>query len=174
MKSLEWIDAMSESADVLGAVYRKDLSVLERLTQQQTMQRDDDGRTPLMHAILASDADPAIVQLLIDRGADVDTADDGQRWTPLHFAARDENDAIISRLLRAGAAVDPVDVFGNTPLWRSVMSAKTDLAAIRNLLRHGADPWRKNRHGKSPVDVARDAGRDDIAVLLVEHAAGRN
>jgi ankyrin repeat protein len=171
MKSPEWIDAMCEPGDVLGAVYRKDLSVLERLTRQQTLQRDDDGRTLLMHAILASDADPAVVQLLIDRGAEVDTADDGQRWTALHFAARDENDAIVSRLLHAGAAVDPVDVFGNTPLWRSVMNARTDLAAIRNLLEHGADPRRKNRYGKSPIDVARDTGRDDIAALLVGHDA---
>jgi ankyrin repeat protein len=162
---------MTEISAVLGAIYRKDLSVLNRLSEQQMRFRDEDGRTPLMHAILASDADPAIVKLLIDRGADVDAADHGQRWTALHFAARDQNEALVSLLLDVGAAVDPVDVFGNTPLWRSVMNAKSDVGVVPMLLHHGADPQRKNRNGKSPLDIAADTGRVDILALLAAQDA---
>ena len=157
---------MTRLADILGSVYRKDRAVLEQLTPVELEARDSDGRTPLMHAILAEDADAAIVQLLIDRGADANVYDLGERWTPLHFAARDQNASIVRILLEAGAAVDAVDVFGNTPLWRSVMNSAEDLGAIRELLEHGADPRRENSRGVSPTDLARETGRTDILGLL--------
>jgi ankyrin repeat protein len=69
-------------------------------------------------------------------------------------------------LLEAGAKVDPVDVFGNTPLWRSVMNSTSDLGAIKELLKHGADPSIKNNHGRAPIDIARDTRRDDIIALF--------
>jgi ankyrin repeat protein len=156
---------MSKPDKILGAVYRKDRTALEQLTREDVNARDADGRTPLMHAILAEDADPSIVQLLIKLGADVDAADNDQRWTALHFAARDENEAIVRILLDAGAEVDPVDVFGNTPLWRSVMNSTANLGAIKELLKHGGDPDRRNHHGVAPADIARETGRGDILAL---------
>jgi ankyrin repeat protein len=152
--------------DILGAVYRKDRAMLEQLTPGELNVRDPDGRTPLIHAILAEDADVAIVQLLIDRGANANVHDTGEKWTPLHFAARDQNAPIVRSLLEAGAAVDALDVFGNTPLWRSVMNSTEDLSAIRALLEHGADPGRENSRGISPTDLARETGRTDILALL--------
>jgi ankyrin repeat protein len=141
---------MSEANDVLRAVYRKDVSALERSTREEVNARDEDGRTPLMHAVLAEDAD---------------AAEPGQQWTALHFAARDQLEAIVQLLVDAGAAVDAVDVFGNTPLWRSVTSsAKAEVA--RRLVAHGADPRRKNRYGVSPLDKAREIGRADLVALF--------
>lgn len=157
---------MKKFTDVVRAVYRKDLPVLRELTAEEANLRDQDGRTPLMHAVLAEDADPAVVAALIDRGADVNARDTGQEWTALHFAARDQNLALVRQLLEAGAEVDPVDVFGNTPLWRAVMEAGSDSTVIRLLLSHGADPGRKNRHGILPLDVARASGRQDLVQLM--------
>jgi ankyrin repeat protein len=157
---------MKEFTDVARAVYRRDLPMLRELTTEEANLRDQDGRTPLMHAVLAEDADPAVVATLIDRGADVNVRDTGQEWTALHFAARDQNAVLVRQLLEAGAAVDPVDVFGNTPLWRAVMEAGDDATVIRVLLSHDADPGRKNRHGSSPLDVARAAGRQDLVQLI--------
>jgi uncharacterized protein len=153
---------MTPLANILGAVYRKDRSVLDKLTPDELNQRDTDGRTPLMHAILAEDADISTVQLLIDRGADVNVHDAGEQWTALHFAARDQNAPVVLSLLKARATVDAVDVFGNTPLWRSVMNSTDDLGAIKALVEHGADPNRKNSRGISPADLARTTGRPDI------------
>jgi ankyrin repeat protein len=156
---------MSEANDVLRAVYRKDVSALERSTREEVNARDEDGRTPLMHAVLAEDADAHVVRTLLERGADVSAAEPGQQWTALHFAARDQLEAIVQLLVDAGAAVDAVDVFGNTPLWRSVTSsAKAEVA--RRLVAHGADPRRKNRYGVSPLDKAREIGRADLVALF--------
>lgn len=157
---------MSTAAEIAQAVYRKDWPALRELTPRDANIRDEDGYTPLMHAVLAEDADPAIVALLIDRGADVNAAEPDQGFTALHFAARDQNAAIVRRLLEAGAEVDPVDVFGDTPLWRSVMSSSASPATMKLLLEHGADPNMRNRHGVSPRDLARETGRDDILTLL--------
>jgi uncharacterized protein len=126
---------------------------------------DADGRTSLMHAILAGDT--GAVASLIDRGADVNAVDHEQRWTALHFAARDHNRTVVRLLLDAGAEVDPEDVFGDTPLWRAVMTAGGDLTAMGFLLGHGADPRRRNRHGISPLDLARESGQEDVVALLL-------
>lgn len=163
---------MNTLEEILRAIYRKDLKVLDGLAPASLNARDEDGRTPLMHAILAEDSDPRIVRLLIDHGADVNGTDSGQNWTALHFAARDQNEAAVRMLLEAGADVDPIDVFGNTPLWRSVMNSTSDLGAIKELLNHGADPRKQNNRGHAPIDVARDTGREDI-VALFEDKRGR-
>jgi len=150
--------------DILRAIYRKAYDTLAAAPLAELEAADADGRTPLMHAVLGGDLQ--LIQLLIDRGVDVNVADRGQRWTALHFAARDQNAPAVRSLLDAGAAVDPVDVFGNTPLWRAVMNVKADPAAIRELLARGADSGRKNNHDASPVDVARHAGREDLVAVL--------
>jgi ankyrin repeat protein len=157
---------MKKLDEILGAIYRKDLAALATFSPKDANASDEDGRTALMHAVLADDADVAIVRLLIDRGADVRAEDRNQKWTALHFAARDQNAAIVRCLLENGAAVDPLDVFGNTPLWRGVMNATSSLDAIKELFAHGADPEKKNRHGSAPIDVARQTGRDDILAVF--------
>jgi ankyrin repeat protein len=157
---------MTDFIDVARAVYHKDLPALRALTAQEADLRDQDGRTPLMHAVLAEHADPAVVAALIDRGTNVNARDDGQEWTALHFAARDHNLAVVRQLLDASATVDPVDVFGNTPLWRAVMEAGSDPAVIDLLLRCHADPQRKNLRGISPLDLARSIGRHDLVELM--------
>src|SRR5262245_39477554 len=154
---------MSKLKEILGSVYRKDFSALERLSSAEVNLRDEDGRTPLMHAVLADDADPAIVKLLIQRGANVNLVDDGQEWSALHFASRDQKEPIVRVLLEAGADVDKLNIFGNTPLWESVMFASPKLAVAKTLLEHGADPSKKNRDGLAPIDVA---ARPELVALF--------
>ena len=152
--------------EILQAIGDRDLVSLEQIGPDTVNLRDPEGRTPLMNAILEETPDPAVVKCLISRGADVNIHDDDQQWTALHFAARDQKEFLVRILLQAGALVDPVDVFGNTPLWRSVMNATEDLGAIRELAAHGADPNKKNKHGISPLDLARETARMDIEAVL--------
>jgi ankyrin repeat protein len=155
---------MRKPDDIIKAVYRKDYAALAAASPAELDAADADGRTPLMHAVLEGDTD--MVRVLIERNVDLDAADRAQKWTALHFAARDQNAVAVRLLLDAGAKVDPTDVFGNTPLWRSVMSVSADPAAIRELVRRGAEVNRKNAYGEAPMDVARKRGRDDIAAVL--------
>ncbi|VVB88909.1 Putative ankyrin repeat protein [uncultured archaeon] len=156
---------MNKLDEILSAISRKDVMALKKLTPTDVNVRDQDGMTLLMNAILEN-ADPSIVRLLIERGADINASDSIQKWTALHFAARDQNKQIVSILLEAGANVDPTDVFGNTPLWRSVMNSTSNIDVIKDLAAHGADPYRKNNYGNAPIDIARETGRADIVAIF--------
>lgn len=152
----------------IQAVYQKDYADLERLLLTGTDVNcvDPGGRTPLMHAVLAQDADEAMIRFLIQRGADPNRHDTGQRWTALHFAARDQKLAIVGALLQVGAFVNAEDVFGNTPLWRCVMETRVDSNVVELLLKYGADPSLKNRQSVSPRDVAERTGKTAIVQQL--------
>jgi len=159
---------MTNLDQTLGAIYRKDYAALSGLTPAEINASDEDGRTPLMHAVLEEDADPSLVRLLIDRGADVNAADRDEQWTALHFAARSGTEAIVDVLLDAGATVDPVNLFGNTPLWESITRPKSNIAVVKKLVRRGADPRKRNNLGVSPIDLARTVDRGDLVRLLTE------
>jgi ankyrin repeat protein len=153
--------------DLIAAVYRKDRVRLGAATPEELAATDADGRTALMHAVLAEDPDPDLIRLLLRLGAAPWAVDGGQHWTALHFAARDQNRGVVQVLLEGGAPVDATDVFGNTPLLHAIgPSSDPDLIAL--LLLHGADPGRENRYGVSALALAKQMGRDDLAELMAQ------
>ncbi|MBM3846302.1 MAG: hypothetical protein FJ405_08455 [Verrucomicrobia bacterium] len=89
------------SEHVIQLDYRKDFDGLRQAVAHGANLNsvDEDGRTPLMHAVLASDADSAMVRFLVLNGANPNAADAGQKWTPLHFAARDQKLPVVQALL---------------------------------------------------------------------------
>jgi len=150
------------------AIYRKDYRAIQALLKEgiDINATDKGGLTALMIAILAEDADPATVEFLIARGADVNVRDRAQRLTALHFAARDQKLAIVRVLLAHGAEVDPQDIFGDTPLWRCVMNSSRNIEIVKELLAKGADPNKKNKSGVSAIDIAVKFGEEDVAAIL--------
>jgi ankyrin repeat protein len=121
---------------------------------------DNDCRTPLIHA--AIDDKREVANLLIDAGANVN-AHDGLGNTALHYAAQNYHCAMVSLLIRHGATVDAEDIHGNTPLWRAVFNSRGRGDLIVTLLSAGADRNRKNKHGKTPVDLANTIANFDVA-----------
>lgn len=156
--------------DVIAAVYRKDLQRLDSLLAAgaDINGTDEDGRTPLVHAVLDSDPNPSFIRHLLEEGAAPDIADANQHWTALHFAAQAQVPDVIRLLVEARAKVDAQDVFGNTPLWRAVMTPHPKTAVIDVLLRGGADPATRNSHGVSPLDLARKRGLLELQLQLEE------
>lgn len=144
----------------MRAVYRKDETELlsELASGADINVADADGRTPLMHAVLAADAEVSWVRTLLQLGARTEMADRGQGWTALHFAARDQKAEIVKLLLEEGAPVDARDGLGHTPLWRATMSRSPNRLLIKELLDRGADPDAANRDGVSPRKLAARLG----------------
>jgi ankyrin repeat protein len=76
-------------------------------------QRDRYGLLPL-HIAAETGSLPAL-EILLDRSAPVNDAENAARWTPLHFAAAAGHDAAIELLRRAGANSNARDGLGRTP-----------------------------------------------------------
>lgn len=115
--------------------------------------------TSLVFAVRAGH--PRVVAQLLEAGADVQTTD-SRGSTPLHRAAygsaHPEADAeIIGMLIGRRASMDSRDAAGRTPL--HVAADNGNLRAAHTLISHGADQWAGDRDGRTPADLAREAGR---------------
>src|SRR5690606_9070865 len=136
---------MSTFDEAITAVYQGDYRALSSyFSDCDPSATDGDGRTLLMHAVLASDASPQMVEFLLDHGVPVDAVDRDQGWSALHFAARDKRSEIVDVLVQRGARVDLVECYGNTPLARSLDYLPYDASTIAILINAGADPSHKN------------------------------
>ena len=87
----------------------------------------------------ADDPQHEILNLLIARGADVNTRHK-RGYSPLHLAAEAGEPIAMETLLQQGAKLNDVDRFGRTPLhWLAKRSAWVSFEMITMLLARGAD-----------------------------------
>jgi ankyrin repeat protein len=119
-----------------------------------------DVPNPLVLAVLGGDLEGT--RTLIARGDNADVRIE-QGYTLLHLAAQQRTCDIARELLDHGAAVDPMDSYGNTPLWVAVFNSKGEGDLIELLLARGADPYHLNRSGRTPIDLARLIASSDVA-----------
>ena len=111
---------------------------------------EDFGMTPLHWACRAGSMN--CVNLLLERGADPDALNNGQR-APLHLAADEGQDAAIVALAEVSANLDVQDKKGRTPLHRATYLGQA--RAAETLLDCGANPEILNKSGKTAFEVAR-------------------
>jgi hypothetical protein len=100
--------------DLHMATYYGVQNILESLVVSNR-KIDSHSRTPLWQA--ARDGQVAVVRLLLQEGAAVDSKDGLHCRTPLWWAAGNGHLAVVRLLLEKGAAVDSEDRQGRTPLW---------------------------------------------------------
>lgn len=121
---------------------------------------DRAGETALMLASLNGDL--PLVQLLIDKGAEVNR----KGWTPLHYAATNGHDDVVRLLLDKSAYIDAGSPNGTTPV---MMAARGDHAStLTLLLDQGADPAIKNQLGLKAIDFANHYRAPDAIKILTK------
>ena len=128
---------------------------------------DSEGLTP--RACPGMWADPAVCQVLIDAGADIEAKDDIRR-SPLHWACRSAALAVVKMLVKAGAEVCATDNDGHTCLTTASYFGHTEtvryLASLKDVdVNHKAvDDFSALHYAvdqKHPnVEVLIDAGAD--------------
>ncbi|HEY3517759.1 MAG TPA: ankyrin repeat domain-containing protein [Gammaproteobacteria bacterium] len=142
-------------------------------------------QSPLMWA--AAQKQPAMIKLLISRGADVDARGAVRNWerkvireprpkdmnqggfTPLLYAAREGCIECAKELVAGGADLNLPDPHRVTPLVMALMNLHFDFAAY--LIEAGADVNKWDLYGRSPLYMATDtstlpvAGNGSMVVL---------
>ena len=121
---------------------------------------DPAGRSPLHYGALTNDADE--VRRLIAEGESVDSTDN-HGFTALHLASQEHAVDAAAALLDLGATVDPINSFGNTPLFVAVFNSRGRPDMIDLLRSLGADPLHANPSGQTPAGLARLIGNYDVA-----------
>ena len=92
--------------------------------------------TPL-HLAAEVKSSAAVVNTLIEAGADIDALDSAQN-SPLHHASR-WNLAVVPVLIGAGCKVNLLNKWQNSPLYLAAKFSK-DRSAVAALMRAGTDP----------------------------------
>lgn len=121
----------------------------------------EDGKTPLM-LLPESRAVDEILPLLIDRGVDINHADNEGMTLMMLYTNKD----VIKELIGAGADINMVDNDGNTALYYALKRGSAEVA--RYLIKKGADYNHTNNNGETPVQLAVEKGLDTVLELMTD------
>lgn len=149
------------------AVQNSNLYMVEKLLEKGANVNSVDSRsgTTLMRAALY--ADSAIVDLLLQHGADVAKRNaDGANAVFFAVAGNPEN---IYLLVRSGADINDVKTDGNTPLLKAVQhyeDTKRGYVAVLTLLSLGANVNCTNLGGMTPIGLATKHGDTNLIHLF--------
>ena len=142
--------------DLFGAVQAGNLAAVFRFLDTKGIDLEQrssvDGLTPLLLA--ADTGNLSIVEVLLNRGADIDATDEQGR-TALFLATERGHEDIVSLLLEKGCDTEVTDdLLGQTPLLRSASMGQSKMCVV--LLNHGADPFYQDMEGHTANDLAVD------------------
>jgi ankyrin repeat protein len=128
---------------------------------------DKVGMSPLLFVSYMGLADWA--DLLIGKGAEINSQAHVLRFTPLHLAARAEKKDCAALLIAKGAKLDLRDRDGNTPLLTAAWYGRGEV--VRLLLDKGALPDEKDAFGSTSLHLAALNGFKDIVEFLISEGA---
>lgn len=117
----------------------------------------DFDKTALHYAAVES-SDPAVVQVLVEAGADLE-ARDSAGSTAIHYAAQNQNDEIIRALIEAGADITATQEGGATPLHLAALHSTP--AVLTAIMDAGADILAVDWDGKTAFDYAKRGQTDE-------------
>lgn len=169
---LDLVDALAEHATDLDVFEAAALGRVERVRElldadvELARAYAPDGFHPL--GLAAFFRQPDVVRLLLERGADVDAVarNEQVRTTALQAAAASGDNQSARLLLDAGADVGVAQPGGGTALHAAAVNGNRELVEL--LLDRGADSAASLDDGRTPADLARDAGHDDVAAAIAE------
>ena len=126
------------------------------------------GLMPLHQAAVTGQS--AMCELLLERGAQVDSVDEDNN-TPLHYAAACGSAASVKILLCNGADVTAAQKQGLTPAHWAAHKGHTEV--LKMLLSYGAPVNATAEEGATPLHLAANRGHMSAARLLLENGANR-
>lgn len=92
-----------------------------------------------------------VTKVLVAAGADINKKEGKCEKIPLHLAAENGHAEVVEFFLNKGVSVNVIDKEKGTPLHYAADDGSRKTISI--LINKNADPWLKNRHGKTPVEI---------------------
>jgi uncharacterized protein len=130
--------------------------------------KDATQQSPYLLATSETGPDPALLELMLANGADVD-AKDSYNGTGLIRAAHRGYAEIVDRLLDAGIDRDHVNRLRWTALLEAIIlgdGGSAHVATVRRLVAGGVDVAIADGDGVTPLEHAERAGYAEIAAIL--------
>ncbi len=129
--------------------------------------KDDQGYTPLQHAVMAEQAD--VVLVLLNAGSDTEVKSDVAGNTALHWAVIGDNLEILRALLTRGANLEVRNNDGLTPLIFAAANNKP--VPVNLLVSKGANVEARDNYNRTPLMWAARNCPVETATLLLNHGA---
>jgi len=151
---------------LMSAVKADDLPAVQRLLADGTPvnQADASGDWPLIMAAYLGHT--AVLEALLEAGADVGVLDPGMQATALHAAAYAGHAAACKLLLTHGVELNRQGPHnGYTALHDAVWQGNLEAATV--LVEAGADGSIQSKQGQTPLDLAR-ANRHQALIALLQ------
>mmetsp|Transcript_24269 Transcript_24269/g.33318 ORF Transcript_24269/g.33318 Transcript_24269/m.33318 type:complete len:163 (+) Transcript_24269:133-621(+) len=126
----------------------------------------ESGNTQALY-VAAENGFPEIVQILLERGAKVETPKN--KKTPLYIAAQRGHQRVVQVLLEKGANMNFLNEDGKTPLY--IAAERGHHATVQILLENGADP-ETSKNETTPLFIASQNGHDEVVQLLLKGNSG--
>jgi len=126
--------------------------------------RGANGLTPLFLAIYGGHID--IMTVLLKNGARQEIWEEDSLETPLMIAVRTGLASCLLPLLMNNADVLKQNRQGNSALHIAVLEKNE--AAINLLIQYKSDPYMKNLQGKTSIQLAIDAERNDLEKIMTK------
>lgn len=140
--------------------------ILEMLDDVDTP-RAENGETPILH-LLRKDYSGVkeLVQLFLDKGVNINRADNKGNTPLLMHADRRCDRDIIKLLLRAGADINARNSDGNNALLFALKHGDCELARL--LIKKGADYNVINEENETPASIAVENGYESVLELMTD------
>ncbi|AFZ10868.1 Ankyrin (plasmid) [Oscillatoria nigro-viridis PCC 7112] len=166
----EILVANGAAMELPAAALLGDIDFFEEYMRQNSIANVINGEN-LLHLATSFGGHKPIVQLLIERGIEVNAKENFLGWTPLHFAASSGYLSAAETLLANRAQVNVKAKDFTTPLHLAVARGRADLTQL--LIENGADIHAMS-NGGTPLYRAAEAGYTETAQLLIVSGADVN
>ncbi|CVK97668.1 related to beta transducin-like protein [Fusarium mangiferae] len=159
------LDKQKASQDTDTAVSTGPINLLT--TSLVNSQQSMGGFIPLLWA--AANGKNTILQLLIEKGADLEVRNPDNSYTALMYAAVYGQVSTAKSLLDSGAMLEAQDEYTYTPLALAASVGHEPIASL--LLDKGADIEARTSDGSTPLSIAARKGKNDVVKVLLEKGA---
>ena len=152
--------------EFLEAIKSKDVSLVNSLITAELAKCQDDDGTPML-TLASSLGLIEICKILLDHGADLETASPETGITPLLASAKNGHLDVYNFLVEKGALETACDAQGNSPLHLAASNGHVDMCKILPM----EDLNSKNSKGATPLILATKEGHHEVCRMLIEKGA---